>query len=249
MHQALAVGGEVINRKGRRRQQQHDHGGQHNDRHRLALDRLILKSHSSLANIHHKYTVTHLNEGLVFGRQGRRKNPACQKGAITIESFDWPCDNVSQAQTLRPKLQLLPTMKFTLNRRSFLKHSALAAGAVSASRFLPVPNLLAAPDPGGKLNCVQIGCGGRGMYHLDWLVTQSKDNLVAIVDADEKNHAKGKRWPAGEGGDPAKLQVFTDYRVMYDKIGKQIDAVFIATPNHHHTPAAMLAMQLGKAVY
>ena len=32
-------------------------------------------------------------------------------------------------------------------------------------------------------------------------------------------------------------------------IGKQIDAVFIATPNHHHTPAAMLAMQLGKAVY
>jgi predicted dehydrogenase len=156
---------------------------------------------------------------------------------------------VSQAQTLRPKLQLLPTMKLTLNRRSFLKHSALAAGAVSASRFLPVPNLLAAPAPGGKLNCVQIGCGGRGMYHLDWLVTQSKDNLVAIVDADEKNHAKVKKWLEGKEQDTAKLQVFTDYRVMFDKIGKQIDAVFIATPNHHHTPAAMLAMQLGKAVY
>ena len=74
------------------------------------------------------------------------------------------------------------------------------------------------------------------MNHLDWLVTQSKDNLVAIVDADEKNHAKVKRWLEGKEQDPAKLQVFTDYRVMFDKIGKQIDAVFIATPNHHHTP-------------
>ena len=55
-----------------------------------------------------------------------------------------------------------------------------------------------------------------------------------------------KKWLEGKGPDPAKLQVFTDYRVMFDKIGKQIDAVFIATPNHHHAPAAMMAMQLGK---
>jgi hypothetical protein len=53
----------------------------------------------------------------------------------------------------------------------------------------------------------------------------------------------------GKQQDPDKLQVFTDYRVMYDKIGKSIDAVFIAAPNHHHAPAAMLAMQLNKGVY
>ena len=140
-------------------------------------------------------------------------------------------------------------MNSALNRRSFLKRSALAAGALSAVRLLPVPNLLAAGGPGGKLNCVQIGCGGRGMTHLDWVVTQSKDNLVAIVDADEKNLAKVKKWLEGKDQDPAKLQLFTDYRVMFDKIGKQVDAVFIATPNHHHAPAAMLAMQHGKAVY
>src|ERR1039458_3606114 len=113
-------------------------------------------------------------------------------------------------------------MNVALNRRSFLKRSALVAGAMSAGGFLPVPNVLGAASPGGKLNCVQIGCGGRGMNHLDWLVTQSKENLVAIVDADEKNHAKVKRWLEGKEQDPAKLQVFTDYRVMYDKIGKQI---------------------------
>ena len=140
-------------------------------------------------------------------------------------------------------------MKLTLNRRSFLKRTALAAGALSAGRLLPVPNLLAAPAPGGKLNCVQIGCGNRGMAHLEWLVTQSKDNLVAIVDADEKRHAKVKKWLASKEQDPARLQVFTDYRVMFDKIGQQIDAVFIATPNHHHALPAMIALQLGKAVF
>ena len=87
------------------------------------------------------------------------------------------------------------------------------------------------------------------MTHLDWAVNQSKDNLVAIVDADEKNLAKVKQWLADKGQDPAKLQTFTDYRVMFDKIGKQMDCVFIATPNHHHALPAMLAMQLGKGVY
>ena len=114
-------------------------------------------------------------------------------------------------------------MNSALNRRSFLKRSALAAGALSAVRLIPVPNLLAAAGTGGKLNCVQIGCGGRGMTHLDWVVTQSKDNVVAIVDADEKNHAKVKAWLASKGQDPAKLQLFTDNRVMFDKIGKDID--------------------------
>ena len=136
-----------------------------------------------------------------------------------------------------------------LTRRSFLKHSTLAAGVVSAGGLLPRLKLLAADAPTNKVNCVQIGCGGRGMNHLDWVVNQSKDNLVAIVDPDEKRHAAVKKWLESKQQDPAKLQVFTDYRVMFDKIGKQIDAVFIAAPNHHHAPASVLAMQSGKGVY
>jgi predicted dehydrogenase len=141
-------------------------------------------------------------------------------------------------------------MKSALNRRSFLKRSVLAAGTLSTVRLLPVPNILAAARPGEKLNCVQIGCGGRGLSsHLDWVVTESKDNVVAIVDADERRIAKAKEWLEKKGQDVAKLQTFTDYRVMFDKMGKGIDCVFIATPNHQHASPAIIAMQLGKAVY
>ena len=139
-------------------------------------------------------------------------------------------------------------MKSIINRRLFLKRSLATAGAISTSHLLSFPNLLA-QDAGRKLNCVQIGCGGRAMTHLDWLVNESKDNVVALVDPDERRHAVVKRWLQRKGQDPDKVEVFTDYRVMFDKIGKSIDAAFIATPNHHHAPASILAMEAGKAVY
>jgi hypothetical protein len=36
---------------------------------------------------------------------------------------------------------------------------------------------------------------------------------------------------------------------MFDKIHKDVDAVFIAAPDHHHAVASMIAMRLGKHVY
>ena len=140
-------------------------------------------------------------------------------------------------------------MKSSLNRRSFIKRAALATGAMSAVRFLPGPNILAAAGSGDKLNCVQIGCGGRAMTHLDAAIGQGGQNLLAIVDPDENKHVAVQNWLKKRNIDGGKLQAFTDYRQMFDKVGKQIDAVFIAAPNHHHALPAMIAMQLGKHVY
>jgi predicted dehydrogenase len=140
-------------------------------------------------------------------------------------------------------------MNSSLNRRAFLKQTSIAgAGILAGTSAMAAAARNRAP--GDKLNCVQIGCGGRGFgSHVKWYVKESGENLVAIVEPDVKNQNAVKKWLQENGQDPAKLQVFTDYRRMFDKIGKSIDAVFIATPNHHHALPAMLAMNLGLAVF
>lgn len=134
------------------------------------------------------------------------------------------------------------------SRRHFLRQSALAAAALTAGCAAPV----ATSKVNGhsrRLNCAQIGCGGRAMPLLDWVVNQSGDNLVAIVDPDESRLAHVLDWLKKQDRDPGSVRVFSDYRVMFDKMHREIDAVTIASPNHHHAPASLLAMQAGIGVY
>ena len=136
-------------------------------------------------------------------------------------------------------------MKQNLSRRLFVKQSALAASVFAAAPF----NIGCGTTrkAGDKIRFVQIGCGGRGAS--SHLPAAQAEELVAIVDPDVTKHANVKKWLQGKGGDADKLQVFTDYRKMFDKVGKNIDAVFIASPNHHHALPALIAMQLGINVY
>ncbi len=144
---------------------------------------------------------------------------------------------------------ILALMKAILTRRSFLTRTALAAGGLAAAHAFPVPNLLSAESSGEKLKCVVIGCGGRGMTHLGDGIAKTGQIPYALVDPDEKRFAVVKKWMEGRKLSADKVQTFTDYRAMFDKIGKEIDAVFIASPNHQHALPALIAMQLGKGVY
>jgi predicted dehydrogenase len=137
------------------------------------------------------------------------------------------------------------SMRPPLDRRSFLKTASLGAGALSAG-VLGAPGILHAANRKEKINCVIVGCGGRGTAHLSAI---KNENLVAIVDVDDNHFAKYLNLRAKHGDEQSNVQKFTDYRQMFDKIHKQIDAVFVATPNHHHAPVSMIAMQLGKGVY
>ena len=137
-------------------------------------------------------------------------------------------------------------MKNRFDRRSFLKRAALAAGALSAQQIFPSPNILHAASTGNKVRCAIVGCGGRGGDALDAI---GGEHLVALVDADDKKLAAFKKRISDNGRDASKIETFNDYRRMFDKLQQQIDAVFVATPNHHHAPPSMIAMQLGKGVY
>ncbi len=119
-----------------------------------------------------------------------------------------------------------------LSRRSFIARSAaVAAGAA----FLPG---LVGCKP-GKINIAVIGVGGRG--EDDWRECMN-ENVVALCDVSESAAAEGfKTFP--------KAKRFKDFRVMFDKMASEIDAVIVATPDHVHFAATMAAMQLGKHVY
>ena len=103
-----------------------------------------------------------------------------------------------------------------MHRRSFLKRAALAAGAASAANLFPAPAVLRAATL-DKVRCAVIGCGGRGMSHLSEAI---KENLVAIVNVDEKKHAKVQEVLKAKKAEVPKLQVFTDYRRMFDKLAQ-----------------------------
>ena len=121
------------------------------------------------------------------------------------------------------------------NRRDFLKSSALAGAGFWISGSTASAKNRSAND---KLNIAVIGCGGRG--HGD-LMGVAGENIVALCDVDERRAAQAF-------GKFPKAKKYRDYRRLLDR-QKDIDAVVVATPDHHHTPASLMAMNLGKHVY
>lgn len=131
------------------------------------------------------------------------------------------------------------------SRRVFLKSAAGLAGAAMISglpgcatgqrRAQPVY----APKR-DKLRVAFIGTGGMGAAHIDEVGDKVECPCFCDVDT-QRWEAAMKRWPHAKG--------YQDYRQMFDKQANSFDAVMIATPDHHHFPATMLALQHGKHCY
>ena len=126
-------------------------------------------------------------------------------------------------------------MKFTPNRRQFIKSTSLAAGAL----MFGVPTLLRGQNLNSKLNIAAIGAGGKGASDTD---ACAGENIVALCDVDTDRCA-------GQIKKYSNAKFFRDFRKMFDEMGKGIDAVTVSTPDHFHAIAASAAMRLGKHVY
>ncbi len=119
------------------------------------------------------------------------------------------------------------------SRRYFMKTASAAAAGV-----IFIPNMISC-SPNNRLNVAVIGVGGRGQACWSQVPVES---IVAMCDVDDRMSAKGF-----EACPNAKK--YKDFRLMFDEMANDIDAVIIATPDHTHFPAAMAAMELGKHVF
>ena len=123
-------------------------------------------------------------------------------------------------------------------RRDFLKQSAaISAASITASRMLPAR----ANDALKPLNVGLIGCGGRGNYLAGLFKNSPSVKLSWLCDANEKRLGSAISIPS------EKPKTCSDMREMLDD--DDLDAVIVATPDHWHSPAAILACDAGKHVY
>ena len=125
-----------------------------------------------------------------------------------------------------------------LTRRSALQKTALLGLATAFG------SLRAANAAGRKLRVAVVGLG-RGMAHVSALLGLPDVEIAWLAEVDPKRLATGMKAVADKQGEGCRG--VSDFRKALED--KTLDAVFIATPNFWHTPAALLAMQAGKHVY
>jgi predicted dehydrogenase len=129
-------------------------------------------------------------------------------------------------------------MNTRITRRIFLRHSALGGAGLLIVRKA---SLALAYEANDRLNIAGIGLGGQGRSNLDILAGLGH-HIVALCDVDQARAADiYVKHP--------DAKAHTDFRRMFDKMEREIDAVVISTPDHTHAVAAVAAMRLGKHVY
>jgi predicted dehydrogenase len=122
-------------------------------------------------------------------------------------------------------------------RRQFLKETAVTGASILiADRALAQ----GAKSPNERVNFGCIGVGGKG--DSDTADAARLGNVVAICDVDDNTlNQAATKYP--------NARKFNDFREMLDKMGKEIDAVTVSTPDHTHAPAAAMAMHMGKHAF
>jgi predicted dehydrogenase len=126
-----------------------------------------------------------------------------------------------------------------VSRRNFLKTTTVGAALLAAA-----PASARALGANDRINVAIIGLGARGTDHLDLLLKHRENKpdieIVALCDVYQKriNIAAGKAPGA---------KTYVHHQDVLAR--SDIDAVFIATPDHWHASITLAAMESGKDVY
>jgi predicted dehydrogenase len=127
----------------------------------------------------------------------------------------------------------------TIERRTFLQTAGAAVATATFARAAGQDN-----QP-RKLTVGIIGPGGMGSAHLHALTERNDVEIAYVCDVDKRRLATAARYVEDKKGHAPKA--VGDMRAVFDD--DRVEAVFIATPDHWHAPASILALDAGKHVY
>ena len=128
-------------------------------------------------------------------------------------------------------------------RREFLRDATIGAiGAVYGLNAKSYSHIRGANE---RVNFAIIGLHGRGYAHLESVAANHNASISHVCDVDSRELDKFSVAVTNKTGRaPTRVK---DFRKLLES--NDVDAVSIATPEHWHTPMAIMALQAGKHVY
>lgn len=127
-------------------------------------------------------------------------------------------------------------------RRAFLASASSFALAHAAQRKIGAND---------RINLAVIGAGDRALAETRILAFSDAVQIVAACDAREDRRSRAQdsysKFYSAAGRDYKNITLFRDYRELLAR--PDIDAVYIATPDHWHVRQAIDALKAGKHVH
>ena len=131
-------------------------------------------------------------------------------------------------------------------RRNFIKKTTLGtaslATATLSSNFVLGREILGANE---RINCAVVGVRSRGKAHAAAINLLENAKILYSCDVDDIILEEHNKWCQKNLGYVPKVE--KDFRKLLEI--KELDAIFIATPEHWHAPMTIMALQAGKHVY
>ncbi len=124
------------------------------------------------------------------------------------------------------------------SRRRFLQQTSASLAVLSTGVWTGVSRA-ESKSANEKLNIACVGTANRAAANIQGV---QGENIVALVDVDKSflDRAASRFKSA---------RTYADYREMLAKEADKIDAVVVATADHHHAPATIRAINAGLHVY
>jgi len=135
------------------------------------------------------------------------------------------------------------------NRRDFIKKATLTTAglAIGAKAFSftakSYNNIIGAND---RIHVAAIGLNGRGNSMVGTIAKQLNTEVSCVCDVDSRAMPKAIASILKAGQTTTPKSEKDCRKVMEDK---SIDAIYIATPDHWHSPLTIMGCQAGKHVY